>query len=131
MSVTTLTIIGVVEHKYDGANWSGRGPLKRWDWRRQRAAQFVFEGGFGDFRRNAKSGAPAGTPPESTAGYFSFFEAAVRRASSSERRMSIAIVASLLPLLAFSICSMTRTSVSLSVGRLTDVVAVGLSPFSA
>ena len=44
---------------------------------------------------------------------------------------SIAIVASFLPPVAFSICSMTRTSVSESVGKLTEVVAVGLSPLRA
>ena len=45
--------------------------------------------------------------------------------------MSIAIVASVLPPEVFSISSITRTSVSLSEGRFMDVVAVGLSPFSA
>ena len=71
----------------------------------------------------------AGRPWNRLGAYFSEPWPAVRRASSSERRMSMAMVASFLPDPDLSSCSMTRTSVSDSDGMLTDVVAVGLSPF--
>jgi hypothetical protein len=57
--------------------------------------------------------------------------AAVRRASSSERRMSIAIVDSGFASPFFSSCSIARTSESDSDGKLTDVSAVELLPFTA
>ena len=55
--------------------------------------------------------------------------AAVRRASSSERRMSIAIVDSGFASPFFSSCSIARTSESDSDGKLTEVSAVELLPF--
>lgn len=56
--------------------------------------------------------------------------AAVRRASSKERRMSIAIVDSGFASLVFSSCSIARRSVSDSSGKLTEVSAVELLPFA-
>jgi hypothetical protein len=69
-------------------------------------------------------------PSESRASYFSPPPCAVRRASSSEWRMSIAIVDSAFAAPVFSSCSIARTSVSDSSGRLTEVSAVGLLPFA-
>ena len=89
------------------------------------------------FGRSARSGwaesmsaRGLGAFGESRASYFSPPPCAVRRASSSECRMSIAIVDSGFAPAVFSSCSIARTSVADSSGKLTEVSAVEVLPFA-
>ena len=128
--MSAVTIIGVVEHKYDAR--------RSITLQRTRPSRAPGPSGVGAslncFKKCEEPRARRGAARvwERLSAYFSPLPcAAVRRASSSERRMSIAIVASFLPPPAFlDLLDDAHVGVAESVGRFTDVVAVGLSPFT-